>query len=521
MIRIHRRFGALALAGGLAVAVMAWPPAPGSRPPALAAMGAARAAGAQDDPIVFYRDPMGEALFSREPRKDGMGMDYLPVTRSQIAPLLAKLPTTASPAASGSDQILFWRDPMGGPAVASAPKKDGMGMDYLPVRSADAIRLLTLLDAAQTSPEQAKTAEPATRRVLYYRNPMGLADTSPVPKKDSMGMDYLPVYEGEGADSSDVKLAPGRIQSMGVRTEVADRRAIVSKVQVPGAIQLDERRVVVVATRSTAFIEKVANVTTGDMVKKGQTLLHLYSPDIASAAAQYASNAGFEGARTRLLNLAVPPEVLTEIDRTHRAPLSIAWPAPMDGLVLERPVVDGMRADPGAPLFRLADVSVVWALVDVSERDYGRLRIGQTVTIRARALPDRAFAGRLSLIYPQINRETRTARVRVELANPDLALRPDMYVDAEIAVGDDAKVTTVPDSAVIDSGDRRIVILDRGDGRFEPREVKTGRRGEGRVEIHEGVAEGERVVTSANFLIDSESNLKAALKGLGQSEPVK
>jgi Cu(I)/Ag(I) efflux system membrane fusion protein len=517
MIRIHRRFGGLALAGGLVVAAMAWTLAPNNLPYAPASAGAARAA-AQDDPIVFYRDPMGEALFSKAPKKDSMGMDYLPVTRSQIAPLLAKLPASAPPTSSGSGEILFWRDAMGGPEISLAPKKDGMGMDFLPVRSADAIKLLTLLDAAKASPDQAKAAEPAKRRILYYRNPMGLADTSPVPKKDSMGMAYVPVYEGDETDSSDVKLAPGRIQRTGVRTEPVETRSIVSKVQVPGSIQLDERRVTIVATRSTAFIEKVANVTTGDLVKKGQTLLHLYSPEIAAAAAQYASNPSFEGARTRLLNLAVPPEALAEIERSRRAPLSMAWPAPIDGIVLERSVSDGMKTEPGATLFRLADMTTVWALLDVSERDYGRLRFGQAVTIRARALPGRMFAGRITLIYPQINRETRTARVRVELANPDLALRPDMYIDADIAVGDDAKAATVSDSAVIDSGNRRIVILDKGEGRFEPREVKTGRRGDGRVEIREGVVEGDRVVTSANFLIDAESNLKAALKGLTQPE---
>jgi len=186
--------------------------------------------------------------------------------------------------------------------------------------------------------------------------------------------------------------------------------------------------------------------------------------------------------------------------------------------VLERAVTDGMKAEPGQTLFRLADMTMVWALVDVSERDYGRLRFGQPVVVRARALPSRTFSGKVSLIYPQINRETRTARVRVELANTDLALRPDMYVEADIAVGGGANVATVPDSAVVDSGKSQIVILDKGDGKFEPRAVKIGQRGDGRVEIREGVQDGDRVVTSANFLIDSESNLKAALKAFAPSK---
>jgi Cu(I)/Ag(I) efflux system membrane fusion protein len=347
---------------------------------------------------------------------------------------------------------------------------------------------------------------------------MGLADVSPVPKKDAMGMDYRPVYEGEDEESSTIKLAPGKLQRTGVRSEPVKSQSIVAKIRVPGTIQLDERRVTVVATRSTAFIEKVADVTTGDLVKKGQVLFNFYSPEIASAAAQYFANPGYEGARTRLDVLNVPAEFIAEIDRSRKIPLSVAWRAPRDGIVFERMAIDGMKAEAGQPLFRIADLSVVWAVVDVSEQDYARVKPGQFVSLRVRGMADKTFSGRVSLIYPQINRETRTARVRVELQNPDLVLRPDMYVDSEIAAGDGENVATAPDSAVIDSGTKKLVILDLGDGRFEPREVKTGRRGEGIVEIREGVVEGDKVVTAANFLIDAESNLKAALKSLAQPE---
>lgn len=504
MFRLSRRIGGLAVAGG--VVLIAVGPLGQSVAPLQRQLEFAGAASAQDDPVLFYRDPMGEAAVSRAPMKDSMGMDFLPVTRSQVAPALPKMPTSA---AAGSGDVLFWRDPMGGAETSFAPKKDGMGMDYLPVRSADALKLLTLLDSSKPNDKEAASA---SRRILYYRNPMGLPDTSPLPKKDSMGMDYVPVYEGDEDESGAIKLAPGKIQRTGVRSEPVRMEVVVSKVQAPGSIQLDERRVTIVATRSTAFIEKVANVTTGDLVRKGEPLLNLYSPEIAAAVAQYAANPNFEGARIRVLNLAVPTAVLAEVERSRKPPLTIAWPSPADGIVLERAVSDGMKAEPGQTLFRLADMTTVWALVDVSERDYGRLRFGQGVSLRARALPGRSFAGKVSLVYPQINKDTRTARIRVEIANPDLALRPDMYVDADISVGDGAKVATAPESAVIDSGNRQVVILDKGDGRFEPREIRTGRRGAGRIEIAEGVADGDRVVTSANFLIDAESNLKAALK---------
>jgi len=164
-------------------------------------------------------------------------------------------------------------------------------------------------------------------------------------------------------------------------------------------------------------------------------------------------------------------------------------------------------------LFRLADTSVVWTMIDVAERDLSLVKAGQVAAITARGFPGRTFEGKVAVIYPQLNKETRTVRVRIELPNADLALLPDMYVDAEINVGSGQAVLTVPDSAVLDSGERQAVFVDRGNGRLEPRSVKLGVRGRGYTEIRDGVVDGEAVVTSANFLIDAESNLNAALKG--------
>jgi Cu(I)/Ag(I) efflux system membrane fusion protein len=210
--------------------------------------------------------------------------------------------------------------------------------------------------------EAPQDAAPAgVRRVLYYRNPMGLPDTSPVPKKDSMGMDYIPVHEGE-ADASTVTVSPGKLQRTGVRSEAVERRALTTPVRAPGALDEDERRISVVSVRSESFIETVENVTTGDHVHKGQPLFRLYSPDIAAAAAQYLSAVGFEGARRRLENLAVPADVINEIERTRKVPLTIPWAAPRDGVVIERNVSDGMRAMPGDVLFRIVDHSAIWSL---------------------------------------------------------------------------------------------------------------------------------------------------------------
>jgi Cu(I)/Ag(I) efflux system membrane fusion protein len=176
-----------------------------------------------------------------------------------------------------------------------------------------------------------------------------------------------------------------------------------------------------------------------------------------------------------------------------------------------------MRAQPGDVLFRVADISVVWAMIDIAERDLGSLALGQAVIVKARGFPGREFAGKISVVYPQVNRETRTARVRVELTNADSILLPDLYVDAEIETGSSQPVLAVPESAVLDTGSRQAVFVEKGQGRFEPRDVKLGHRGGGYVEVREGVSEGEPIVVSANFLIDAESNLKAALKGFSDA----
>ena len=446
---------------------------------------------------------------------------------------------TEQQAGPPAGRVLYYRHP-DRPEYASEPRRTEDGRPFRAVRAGE--------DAEPPDPAAPRSAASATvqpepagqqappggavgggqRRILYYRNPMGLPDTSPTPKKDSMGMDYIPVYEGEDTDGSTVRVAPGRIQATGVRSEPVARREVVRPVRAPGTIQLDERRVAVVALRTESFIEQVADVTTGDRVRRGQPLLRLYSPEVAAAGAQYVSAlaiagggsmATADGARRRLENLGVPPSLLAEIERTRRIPQAFLWPAPRDGVVLERNVVEGMRAPAGETLFRLADISVVWVLADLPERELGNVEPGQSVEVRPRGLPGRAFTGRVALVYPQLDMQTRTARVRIELPNPDGALLPGMYAEVEIAAPGGGAVVAVPNSAVIDSGTRQIVILDRGEGRFEPKEVKLGRRGGGFTEVREGVAEGDRVVVAANFLIDAESNLRAALRGLAAAAP--
>jgi Cu(I)/Ag(I) efflux system membrane fusion protein len=428
---------------------------------------------------------------------------------------------TSSAAAAEADATIYYRDPDGKPFYSLTPKKAPDGRDW---RGVPASADVSFDDSEEPPAETKKGEAKAERKIQYYRNPMGLPDTSPVPKKDSMGMDYIPVYEGDDTDDGSVKLSPGKIQRTGAKSEPVVRQPVRSVIRAPGTIQEDERRVSVVALRFEGFVESVANVTTGDHVHKGQPLMNVYSPALSSAAAEYLSaiNAGaigkeLKGARRRLENLATPEPSIKELERTREISLSIPWLAPQDGEILERNAVNGMRAGPGDVLFRIADHRLVWVVIDVAERDLSQVSVGTKVTIRPRGLGGQTFTGEVSLIYPHLMAQTRTARIRVELPNPDELLRPEMYVDAEIETGTADPVLAAPESAVLDNGTRRAVLVDKGEGRFEPREVKLGRRGGGYVEIAQGLSEGEAVVTSANFLIDAESNLKAALKGFADS----
>jgi membrane fusion protein, copper/silver efflux system len=422
--------------------------------------------------------------------------------------------TTAAAQSGGA--VIYYQDPDGRPSYSLTPKKTSDGRDYRAVRANADVGFEATANAARAS---------ADRKIKFYRNPMGLPDTSSVPKKDQMGMDYIPVFEGDDSDDGSVKISAGKIQRTGVRSEPAAKRVLATIIRAPGTIALDERRISVITMRSESFVQKVANVTVGTHVTKGEPLMEVYSPAISSASAEYistmaspsAANPSYgRGSRQRLLNLDVPDAVIAAMEKSHEVPLGIAWSSPRDGVVLERNAVEGMRAQPGEALFRIADHSVVWALVDVAERDLGALAEGQEVTMRAKSFPGRTFSGKISVIYPEINKDTRTARVRIDLPNTDYALLHGMYVDAEINTGSPDAVLTVPDSAVMDSGSRQAVFVDKGAGRYEPREVKIGNRGGGYVEVRQGLAEGEAVVIAANFLIDAESNLNAALKGFAE-----
>lgn len=431
-----------------------------------------------------------------------------------LAALVSWLPSE-QPEATG--RIIYYRHPDGMPEYSATPKKTADGRDFTPTRASEDV---SFSDLGKPEEKVATEAVPGDRKVLYYRNPMGLADTSPLPKKDSMGMDYIPVFEGEADDSGTVKVSPGKLQRTGVRSVEASLSPIVRRLRVPGTVTLDERRVRRVVMRTDAFVESVADVTTGDRVREGQPLFQFFSKDIAAAAAELVTQheTSARGGALKLRNFGLSDDVIESIRRGRKVPDRLDFDAPVSGVVLERLAMPGMMAETGQTLFRIADTSRIWVVAEIPESQLDAVGGGAKAIVTVTSLPGRTFAGTVGVVYPEIRMETRTVKVRVELDNEDGALLANMFADVAIEGGKAQPVVNVPDTAVIDSGDRQVVFLDLGGGRFEPRDVKTGLRGNGKVEITEGVKAGDRVVVAANFLLDAESNLTSALNAMTAQE---
>jgi Cu(I)/Ag(I) efflux system membrane fusion protein len=364
---------------------------------------------------------------------------------------------------------LFYQDPDGKPFYASGPRKTSDGRDYRPI-----------FDDAASQP----TTPAGDHRILYYRNPMGLPDTSPTPKNDSMGMAYIPVHADEGGQDDPpgtVRITPGRLQTLGVRTEAAEMRPPAGRtIRATGTLQFDERRLATVTTRPSGWIERLAVAATGDPVKRGQVLAEIYAPDMIASEEEYLIAARMGGAigtaalqRLRALN--IPDDEIARLRRSGRSVRRIPVVAQVDGVVIDKPVQEGMRVDAGEALYRTADLSSLWLIAQVQEQDLGAIVPGQTARATFIAFPNRRFEGRVEFVYPSLLADTRTARVRIVMPNPDGVLRAAMFANVEIeAAAAGAPVLTVPEAAVLDSGTRQAVLVAAGEGRFQPRTVTFG-----------------------------------------------
>ncbi|HVC37680.1 MAG TPA: efflux RND transporter periplasmic adaptor subunit [Gammaproteobacteria bacterium] len=386
-----------------------------------------------------------------------------------------------------------------------------------------------LLTACGHSNSGAKTAKQVSagkngeRKILYYRNPMTPTITSPVPRKDSMGMDYIPVYAGEGGATggSAIRISPAVEENLGILTAPVVREDLRRLIHTVGYVDYDESAVMRLHTRAAGWITELPITSTGELVQKGQLLFKLYAPTLVTAEQEYlqalkGGNATFiQASGKRLRALGIADDEIARLQRTHVPSKSIAYYAERGGVVEMLNARPGLYVTPDTEVMRLGVLSNVWLVAEVYETEAGWVRVGDKAEARLASVPGEVLHGTVNFIDPELDPVTRTLKVRMTFANPDVTLLPNMYADVNIAGAPEKNVLTIPSEALIRTGDKNNrVILALGDGRFRAQPVTVGIESGGRVAILTGLTEAETVVTSGEFLIDSEANLNASLQRL-------
>jgi len=401
-------------------------------------------------------------------------------------------------------------------AVISGLAAGAAGMYYLAPVKGD----------GQATTAAAPASDAKGREILYWQAPMDPTYIRDEPGKSPMGMDLIPVYRGdeERMEPGGVSIDPVTAQNIGVRTAAIQSRELKKAIRTIGRIGYDEKRVYHVHTKVDGWIEKLYVDSTGEKVSKDDILLEIYSPKLVSAQEEYLlarrsretmAGVGRESiadlSRRRLELWDVPPHQIKEIEETGKAMRTLHIHSPSTGIVIEKPVTEGMYVKPGMAIYTIADISRVWAYVDVYEYELPWIKTGQEAEMTLASYPGKTFRGKVSFIYPFMDQKTRTNKVRLEFDNPALELKPNMYANVTLKSMVSRKAIAVPAEAVILSGERSIVFLSRGDGKFIPREVTLGVEAGGFYEVSKGLEDGDIVVTSAQFLIDSESRLREAV----------
>jgi len=429
--------------------------------------------------------------------------------------------------------------------------KCGMAVVETAVRNRQAPGTTATPAAASPStqvPKEGSTRAPGEgRRILYYRNPMNPSVTSPVPMKDEMGMDFVPVYADEVGQQpspsvpglAPVQLTEEGIRLAGVQTAPAVEESLARTIRTVGTVTVDETRIQHFHTRVSGWVEQLYVNFTGQFVKAGQPVISIYSPELLATQEEYlraretatkfaaselpeVRKGGEEllaASRRRLQLFDVPEEFIAELERTGTPQRAVTLVAHTSGYVTSKGIFHGQQVDPSMmDLFTITDLSHIWIDADFYEFEASLLRLGQEARLTLPYDPSVRLTGRIAYIYPTLNPDTRTVKVRFDFTNPSLALKPAMFVNVELDTNG-AQGVVIPDSAVIDTGERQIVFVNLGGGRFEPRQVRVGVRSEGKALVLSGVAAGEQVVVKANFLLDSESQLRAALAGVSPAPP--
>lgn len=365
------------------------------------------------------------------------------------------------------------------------------------------------------------------RKIKFYKSSMNPGEVSDKPGKDSMGMDLVPVYEGGDASAQTINIDAATIQRMNLKTGVVMRGPVLREFRTVGTVAYNESGLRDITIKYEGWLEKLFVNTTWNAVKAGDPLFEIYSPDLYNAQLNYLVALRTEGgaggpltraslARLQLFDLA--PEFLTELASKGEASRTYIYRAPAAGMVIEKMAVVGQMMKPGERIYRLADLSTVWVLAQIYEQDLSFVRAGQDATVRVTYGPERQINGQVESLLPQVEEQTRTATARIVLPNDDGSLRPGMFVDVRFAAQLNASAVLVPDLAVLRSGEHNTVFIAKTDGSFEPREIKLGVRSQGNFyEVLDGLAEGDRIVTSGQFMLDSESQLRDAIQKMLKS----
>ncbi len=377
------------------------------------------------------------------------------------------------------------------------------------------------------------------RKIKYWQAPMNPIEIYDNPGKSAMGMDLIPVYENQTSSGIAVQIDPVTVQNMGVRTANVEKTDFSRSIRTIGKIDYNEENIFIVSSKISGWIEKLDVDYTGKPVRKGQPLLEIYSPDLVTTQQEYllalknkkligetqfasireGAESLLNATRQRLLYWDIPESAVKELEESGQVKKTLRLESPANGVVVHKNVIEGLYIKEGMSLYQIADLSTIWVYVSIYDNEVPWARVGQIATMELSYTPGKVLEGRVAYIYPYLDEKARDVKVRLEFPNPGLQLKPGMYANVWIKTPAITDAIVVPSEAVIRSGQRNLVFVTRGEGRFEPREVRIGEESDdGKIRIVSGLLENEEVVISAQFLIDSESRLQEAIQKMLQEK---
>ena len=493
---------------------------------------------------LCWVSPQNPNYIKEAPGKDPEGHELVPVYPTPAGekpggPAVAPTATPA-PTAKAEHKIKYWHCPMHPEVVSDKPGKcPKCGMDLVPVY--------------EEGPAPAAASAPGVqkeRKIKYWVSPMDPGYIRDKPGKAPCGMDMVPVYEEEGGAATApgaIAVSPTTVQSMGVRTAKIEVRPLAHDTWTVGLVTFNERNLAIINTKVAGWVDRLYINATGDPVRKGQALLSIYSPDLVSSQDEYllalrnlknlekspypelvdGARRLVEASRRRLEYFDISAGQIEALKNTGQVKKHLVLASPAKGVVTKRMVTQGQMVQAGMPLLEVADLSTVWVDADIYQYELPWIKVGQKVEMSLQYLPGETFAGQIDYIYPFLKEASRTVRVRLRFPNPQLKLKPEMFSQVQIKSPVTKAAVVVPTEAVLDTGLKQHVFIALGGGKFEPREVKLGVYGNDNHyrEVLSGLKGGEEVVTSAQFLLDSESRFREAIQMMlppqGAPEPGK